>query len=56
MIAVTVIIFAHTRSTAPAMIAAPFSQRGVEIDQHHDAGLGGNAGERDDLVGYGSSR
>src|SRR5262249_9231317 len=27
---------------------APFAQRVIEIDQHHDAGLGGDAGQRNE--------
>ena len=37
----------------PSALAArlQFGERAVEIDQHHDAGLGGDAGERDEADG-----
>ena len=63
MIATTVIIFGRTRSTAPhdgiteivtgepaafGRASGPdFLQGIIEVDQHHDAGFRGDAGERD---------
>ena len=63
MMATTVIIFGRTRSTAPAIIArrtsacasrglpagigCSLTQRVIEIDEHHHAGLGRDAGKRD---------
>ena len=39
-------------SVAPAALAARVSAL-IEIDQHHDAGFGGNAGKRDETDGDG---